>query len=292
MTSESTHERCLLCNHSNLRVMKRYAAQHLVQCANCGFVFAGRIPGTDTLIQHYEGYGRKNYRSPVTVKRYEELLTIFEKFRKSNRMLDVGCGIGYFLEVAKANRWEVQGTEYTDEAIRICREKGLPVHQGVLQVENYEPSSFDVITSFEVIEHINNPKEEVSKFHSLLRKGGIVYVTTPNFRSLSRLLLREKWNVIAYPEHLSYYTQATLNRLFTEAGFSLLSIRTTGLSITRLKTSLSLSGQSFVSATSDDERIRETLESNSLLKMFKSMTNQLLSWFRIGDSIKATFIKN
>lgn len=292
MKSESTHEHCLLCNHSDLRTMKRYAAHHLVQCGNCGFVFAGSIPGTDTLLRHYEGYGRKNYLSPITVKRYEELLTIFERFRKNNRLLDVGCGIGYFLVVAKAKNWEVHGTEFTDDAIRICREKGLTVQQGMLQTGNYEPSSFDVITTFEVIEHINNPKEEVRKFHSLLRKGGIVYVTTPNFQSLSRLLLREKWNVIAYPEHLSYYTQATLTRLFTEAGFSLLNLRTTGMSITRLKTSLRLSGQSFIAATSDDERLRGTLESNRLLKMFKSMTNQLLSGFRIGDSIKATFIKN
>lgn len=292
MKSESTHVRCLLCHHSDLRVMKRYAAHHLVCCNHCGFVFAARIPDAGTLLRHYEGYGRKNYLSPITVLRYEELLLSFEKFRQSNRLLDVGCGIGFFLEVAKAKNWQVQGTEFTDDAIRICREKGLSVQQGMLQVENYESVSFDVITSFEVMEHINNPREEAQKFHALLRKGGIVYVTTPNFNALSRYLLRDKWNVIAYPEHLSYYTKTTLKKLFTEAGFSLLKMHTTGFSITRVKTSLRLSQQSFVSATSDDEKLRETLESSRMLKMLKSFVNQLLSLFGIGDSIKATFIKN
>lgn len=289
--SESLHKQCLICNHPKLQILTRYAVHHLVKCSNCGFVFANSIPLESELVHHYEGYGRRNYLSPITVKRYHELLNRFEKFRSTRKLIDVGCGIGYFLEVAKEQNWNVYGTEFTDEAIRICREKGINMQQGKLNPANYEATSFDVITSFEVLEHINNPREEVQHFHRLLRQGGAVYITTPNFNSLSRIFLKEKWNVLAYPEHLCYYTPATLQRLFTESGFSLLKIETTGISITRAKTSLKISNQSYISETSDDEKFRRTLESNSLMRSIKSVTNKLLTFWDAGDSIKATFIK-
>lgn len=289
--NESFHQ-CLICNDPSLRVLSRYEKDHLVKCSNCGFVFASSIPSESALIHHYEGYGRRNYLSPITVKRYYELLSTFEKFRSTGKLIDVGCGIGYFLSVAKEQNWKVHGTEFTDEAVRICREKGISMEQGKLNPAKYETGSFDVITSFEVMEHINNPREEVQLFHSLLRKGGAVYVTTPNFNSLSRILLKEKWNVLAYPEHLCYYTVSTLQRLFTDSGFSLLKIETTGISITRAKTSLKISNQSFISETSDDEKLRRALEANPLMRGLKSATNKFLSLLQAGDSIKATFIKD
>ena len=87
--------------------------------------------------------------------------------------MDVGCGIGYFFDVAKSRGWEVYGTEYTDSAVTICEGKGITMNAGALNPQNYEAESFDVITSFEVIEHINTPKEEMARIFSLLRKGAI-----------------------------------------------------------------------------------------------------------------------
>jgi 2-polyprenyl-3-methyl-5-hydroxy-6-metoxy-1,4-benzoquinol methylase len=68
------------------------------------------------------------------------------------------------LEVAKRKGWEVYGTEYTDEAVAICAAKGINMIKGKLNPAHYAAESFDIITSFEVIEHINNPNEELSNF--------------------------------------------------------------------------------------------------------------------------------
>ena len=244
------------------------------------------------LVAHYGHYGRDDYLSPVTVKRFHEILDGLEKFRKTNRMIDVGCGIGYFLDAAKERGWEVYGTEFTDEAVRICSDKGIKMQQGKLDADHYDPNSFDVIISIEVLEHIINPMEEVDNFHSILRSGGAVYLTTPNFNSLSRKILKEKWNVISYPEHLSYYTPRTITRLFSDHGFSKKKIRTTGISITRMKSGLALSKQQAVSSTSEDEKIRRTLESNSLSRFAKSMINEALTLTESGDNLKALFVKN
>ena len=207
--------------------------------------------------------------------------------------MDVGCGIGYFLEIAKQRGWEVYGSELTDEAVRICREKGINMHHGKLDSQLYPPGSFDVVTSFEVLEHINNPKQEVRNFHTLLRNGGIIYLTTPNFNSLSRFLLKERWNVLSYPEHLCYYTPRTIQRLFNDNGFIKHRIEATGISITRLKKSIrKVTWEKNVSATSTDEKLRIGFERNRLFHLVKSTINHTLTLFGAGDSLKGTFVKN
>ncbi len=94
-----------------------------------------------------------------------------------------------------------------------------------MNAENYDLESFDVITSFEVIEHINNPSEELNTFNRLLRKKGLVYVTTPNFNSLLRYRFKAAYDVICYPEHLSYYTKSTIKNYFKNQDFKELKFR-------------------------------------------------------------------
>lgn len=285
------HKKCLICNSVRLKTLEGYSKQHLVECENCKFVFAKKIPTEKELTEYYEGYGRNDYLSPVTIKRYEEVLDKMEPFRRNNKILDVGAGIGYFLEIAKKRGWHVYGTEYTDEAVKICRDKGINMQQGKLDSSNYDKGSFDVITSFEVLEHINNPVEEINNFHSLLRQGGLVYITTPNFNSVLRYKLKSEYNVITYPEHLSYYTPKTLEKLFKESGFKKKKIETTGISLTRLRNSRGKTQQENISEYSDDEILRNKIENKKYLKTSKNMINKLLTTFGIGDNLKGWFVK-
>ena len=285
------HHKCIVCNSKALTNLNDYKDHHLSRCKKCGFVFAKKIPSVKELEEHYKGYGRNDYLSPITIKRYNELLDTFEKYRKTNKILDVGCGIGYFLEVARGRGWDVYGTEYTDEAIQICLSKGINMQKGILSSRNYQSEEFDVITSFEVIEHINNPVDELTNFHKLLRKEGLVYLTTPNFNSLLRYRLKSEYNVICYLEHLSYYTPKTLNKLFTSVGFKTKKIQSTGISLTRLKTSKGVSKQSFISKESDDEKIRGQIENKKYLKLLKYLINSLLTIIGKGDALKGYFIK-
>ena len=289
---EEYHLSCLICNNPKLKDLEYYKHAFLTKCQNCNFVFSRKIPSQKELNKHYEGYGRNDYLSPITIKRYNELLDKFEKFKKTGKILDVGCGVGYFLDEAKKRGWEVYGTEYTNEAIKICKNKEIHMQEGKLNPKNYTDEEFDVITSFEVLEHINNPVEEIKIFHKLLRLGGLVYLTTPNFNSISRYYLKSKYNIITYPEHLSYYTPKTLKKLFKSSNFKAYKIETTGISITRIKTSMGISDQPLISVKSDDERIRKQLESNKVLKKVKTLINYGLTIFGRGNSLKGWFVKH
>ncbi|MFN7707210.1 MAG: class I SAM-dependent methyltransferase [Sphingobacteriia bacterium] len=289
----SVHDRCILCKTTAPQEMPEYAGDGLVRCQKCGFVFCQRIPTEAELIAHYGTYSRSEWISPITLSRYNELLKKFETYRKNNRILDVGAGNGHFLYTAKQSGWEVYGTEFTDEAIRLCRQKGIQMHQGKLDPKNYA-GEFDVVTSFEVIEHINDPAEELQKFRQVLRTGGLVYITTPNFNALARNMAKSDWAIIEYPEHLCYYTPQTLKQAFTQEGFEAYRIQTTGIDLSRrksLKKTQNTNTTETLTQANRDSGLRSKVERIPLLRLAKKLINLILTTLGKGDTIKAYFIK-
>ncbi len=291
------HDACLLSGSKDLHKLIGYEAANLVKSKPLGFVFSKSIPSNEELVKHYEKYTREDYLSPVTIKRYDEILTDFEKYRKTNKILDVGCGVGYFLHHAASKGWEVYGTEFTDAAIELCNSKGINMQQGVLNTGWYNEESFDIITSFEVIEHINNPVPEVQNFYKLLRKGGIFYFTTPNFNCFERFWLKSEYSVICYPEHLCYYTPKTIDFLMKRFGFKKVSLNTSGISLSRLSTSYNnkeetvIDTKELVSSTTKDERLRVWTENFYIGGIIKKVINGILNTFNIGNNIKGVYIK-
>lgn len=279
---------CPLCHSNHIADLgNSYAHASLCRCGQCGFVFAAQKPSAPTLHTHYNSYRRNNTFSDITRKRYLELLDELEPYRKHNRILDVGCGDGYFLETAKAKGWEVFGTEFTTNAVEICRIKGIIMFQGtVLDVpQNLE---FDVITTFEVIEHMNNGPEFAERTHALLRPGGLFYFTTPNFNSLSRRRLKGNWRVIDYPEHLSYYTPHSITRLLNAQGFSKSKLLTTGVSMqSRINYKQAIESGNLA----PDETLREKIENRFYMRWIKSMVNGMLTITGTGDTLKGFFVK-
>jgi len=288
--------KCPVSGSEDLEIMPGYEHDYLVKSKPLGFVFCSRIPSEQELLVHYEKYNRNEYYSPVTRIRYRELLGEFEPFRKTNKILDMGCGTGFFLEEAKAKGWEVYGTELSESAIKICETKGITMQKISLSGGIFNDGMFDVITSFEVVEHINNPLEMVKDIHKVSRKGGLVYLTTPNFNAVERYILKNKYSIIEYPEHLVYFTAKTLNYLFTKNGFRAKKIKTTGISFSRLKLTLTKdrnieNNEIFMSEKSTDEIIRNKTQSNIVFRILLKIANGLLDFFKVGNSLKAWFIK-
>lgn len=186
------------------------------------------------------------------------------------------------------------GTEFSEKAVHICEGKGIIMYDGMVDDAPYFAEQFDVITSFEVLEHVIRPADVMMYPQKFLRKGGAFYLTTPNFNSLVRLYLKSEWDVISktsHPEHLVYYTRRSYRRLLKKYGLKPLYVKTTGLSVSRLKSRKSEKKEVYISDKSTDEKLRVSMESSSLKKFLKNMANAFLSFMGIGDSLKSLSVK-
>ncbi|MBX2958846.1 MAG: hypothetical protein KF732_02715 [Flavobacteriales bacterium] len=130
----------------------------------------------------------------------------------------------------------------------------------------------------------------MQQFYRLLRKGGLVYITTPNFNAVERYLLKGDYAIIEYPEHLCYYTPKTIDLLLTKSGFKKLKITTTGVSIARIKKSIKRKNNESTEHVSSDESIREQLEFG-YKRYIKLFINGLLNLFGVGNSLKVWYVK-
>src|SRR5258708_6997189 len=116
---------CPICGGERLRDLPAYSHAHLVRCLECGLTFARARPSDAELAAHYEHYGSAWYDSPAPRQRYRELLDSFEPFRRTNRILDIGSGAGFFLQEAQRGGWEAHGAEYGARALELTRAQGL-----------------------------------------------------------------------------------------------------------------------------------------------------------------------
>lgn len=287
------HTKCLISNSTELKVIKGYEKHYLVKSKPAGFVFSSRIPTQEELINYYSRYGSHTHNSEMTKARYRELLEGFEPYRKTNNILDLGCGMGFFLEEAKAKGWNVYGTEFSDNAVEGGRKIGVNMSKAPITTDTFANEMFDVITSFEVIEHINNPLEEIKIIQNILRSGGMMYVTTPNYNAIERILLKDRYDIFEYPEHLCFYTPKTLNYLFTHNGFIKKRIITTGISISRIKLLFKKTNATGIinPDMSTDESVRETIQSNKVFAVGKQFVNTMLNFLGCGNALKGWFVK-
>lgn len=289
MSSPRMH--CPVCNSSDSSKLAGFVRVPLVKCQNCQVVYVPLIPTIEELNAEYDKYCRTPVFSPVSEARREELLDAFEPYRKTNKILDIGCGSGAILDQAKKRGWETYGTEFSDDAVSLCQERGHQMHQGVLNPSNYHVEDFDIIVSTEVVEHIANHQEEIPNMAKLLRRGGFLYLTTPNWNAISRVLLGEDWTVIHYPEHLVYFTPKTLREMFEREGFKEVWSNTSGVGLGRLKQAFLGGGSEGTRDVALDEKVRESMETNRLMGGVKTIINGALDVTGRGDALKAGFTR-
>lgn len=282
---------CPVCGSARKRPILAYARHHLAHCRDCGMVHVALEPSPQELQAYYGEYPVHADVSPITMKRYDELLDGFARWRRHGRILDVGCGAGNFLERAALRGWEVHGTEYGARALEACRAKGIRIIEGPLDPAHYPVGHFDVVCSFEVIEHVTHPAEELRRMVQVTRPGGALYITTPNYRCVGRWMAGAEWSVVNYPEHLNYFTPRTLKRLAGQQGLSTVWMKTTGIDLIRLRARQGMAQAQRDQVRGGQEHLRERMEVRPHLRLAKAVVNGTLSLLGIGDHMKAAFVR-
>jgi len=292
---------CPVCENKSLSYLKGYQKLHLLKCKNCNFIFDERVPSSDELNDYYSQskYSDLNHLSLQTLNSFNNLLDFFEQYKESGNILDLGCGQGDFLVEAKKRNWNVYGTEYSTSATGLCEKRGIKMFQGDLTKDIFDDIRFDVITSFEVIEHINNPNTFMSVVNQKLHENGLVYCTTPNFNSLLRYFEKDRFKMIVYPIHISFYTKASIKYLGNSNNFKLLKVKTTGLDIGRLINVIKSNkdenkqelNKHFHVRKDITDGVRTLADKNFIVGLVKVIINYFLSIFGKGDTLKVFWIR-
>lgn len=210
----------------------------VLECALCGLTQVDPLPDA---MQLENAYDQEYYEDWVTKQRARRVV-MWQKRLKSvalsapakGRLLDVGCGEGLFLEVARENGWDVAGTEISPAGARLAAASlGEAIFCGALSDAHYPDASFDVVTLWHVLEHTTNPFEQLSEIRRILKPGGLLVVAVPNlenslYRFIYRLVRGKKLRLFSVQDrelHLFHFSAETLKKMLEQADFSVECIR-------------------------------------------------------------------
>ncbi len=149
-------------------------------------------------------------------------------------LLDIGCSSGAFVWIAKQRGIDAQGVEPGEIPARRAHARGLKVHIGYLDDLTFPDKSFDVITLFEVIEHIKQPLALLNECRRILRPGGVMVIGTGNTDSWTCRMMKARWDffdISLHGGHINFYSTASINALAAKTGFAVSRIRTSSVNI-------------------------------------------------------------
>lgn len=213
----------------------------------CGTVFDNPRPDAAGIEAFYARFGQYDHwleDLPGREQVWRRRLSVIRRFAGPGRILDIGAGIGQFLDLARKEGFSIDGVELSPRGCTHARERfGVELRQGRLEDFEFPDSSFDVITLFHVLEHVPDPRGTLATCHRLLSPGGLLVVAVPNeIESITSRIHRLK-RIMGFPcssargvmgvkslvnnpnldeVHLSRFTQGTLRSLFARNGFDVL----------------------------------------------------------------------
>lgn len=221
---------CYLCGGRAKAPVISIGPYAVSRCTTCGLGFL------DPPVPQGEGgvsYGEDFYVSQSAVKDPSEGIRenrtrarIVRKFQGSGNLLDVGCGLGFFLEAARREGFTVSGMEGSEWAMGYVRRQfGFPIWPAPVETTDLPESSFDVCTLWQVIEHLPDPLAALRKIRALLRPGGVIVMETRNCRGYDAGALGEKWGGWTLPYHLWHFDPGSFRLLLEKSGFRVAKVR-------------------------------------------------------------------
>lgn len=216
------------------RLLKGTETFRLTRCRRCGLIYLNPRPNQVEMGEYYPAHYEPYTHDELTSTWYGRLLyrvaiakrcRIASQSEKPGRLLDIGCGDGDFLLGMRQRGWDVHGLDPSAVAVSLAREKGLEVFQGELLDADYPETSFDLITMWDVLEHLHDPGAQLVQVARLLKPGGRFVVTLPNPHSIDFRVFGSAWTGLDIPRHLYVFRRPALFELFRRAGLEVISAR-------------------------------------------------------------------
>jgi ubiquinone/menaquinone biosynthesis C-methylase UbiE len=206
-----------------------------VQCSNCGLIFQNpRIPQQEINKYYppeYDSYQSENFDNPDFRSRLSQYgLSKRRKFvnniKDGGKLLDVGSATGNFLrEMQNSSGWDLFGVEINEHAAKTAQQQfSLNVFHGEINQANYPNNFFDIVTLWDVIEHLSDPQSVLLEVHRILKNDGVLIFRIPNGSSWDAKLFGKYWFGLDAPRHYYVFNQQTITKLLDLAGFRITNV--------------------------------------------------------------------
>lgn len=233
----------VLCPINNLHsefYAKKGRAQYFIE-PNDGVIFQSPLP----LVKEMEDFNQKEYKSGAyrAYARMEALKknTAFQRIKKIKKygvadgsLLDVGCSVGFFLEVAQENGYIVDGVELSSEAIALAKDsiRGQIIQADANTFIRESKKSYDVVTAFDIIEHTQNPILFLKDLHEALKPGGVLVISAPDTDHFLRYIMGSSWPMLQPDQHTFLLSKRAIRKMLKAQGFENISVTTSKKTIT------------------------------------------------------------
>lgn len=221
--------RCANCRGSKALLFRHISGFPLEICLKCNLL------QTRTSEQKRVAYVKSKYSKsyaedyklalPRLHKRYKEQMQLIEKFRKGNRLLDVGCGTGHFIKYLndRSRVFEIYGVEPSNILRRAANKNtNISVKAGTLDSLPFPNAYFDIVTCYDVLEHSLKLEKNLSELKRVLKPKGHLFIQAPNYRSIMAYMTGSRWDWWCVPDHVLHFSYNTLTNILEDNGFRIL----------------------------------------------------------------------
>jgi 2-polyprenyl-3-methyl-5-hydroxy-6-metoxy-1,4-benzoquinol methylase len=229
-TDDVVPSRCKICDSSRVRFYCRKQSANHYRCQDCGTIFQFPRPMTAAMIDYVNAkykngqYGEYVNAQEMKLDHFRGRMEKLRPYLKQGRLLDVGCSCGYFLQIAESEGYEIQGVEFSASAIAAADPAIRPrIRQAsVDKLTMGDGGDFDVITAFDLIEHLDQPKDFLATVYTLLSPGGTLAISTPDAGHFLRYCMRSRWPMVQPMQHLTIFTGKAIHLALQTTGFEVL----------------------------------------------------------------------
>lgn len=253
---------CRICSSQDKTALFTKDNLPIVKCSSCGLEYTDISPRQEELKSFYgekyfksEGKGTSYFdyisEEPVialnSAKRLEKIKRI-KGISPDGKLLDIGCATGVFLNVAKPFI-NVSGIELSEYASSRARDfYKLPVKTGALKDAAFPDKDFDIVTMWDVIEHLDDPAGDLKEVRRIMKDDGLLVLATGDSGSFIARISGRHWHLYNPDQHLSYFSEDTIRLLLKRAGFKILKLKRSGswFTLDYLASSLKMYYPSFI----------------------------------------------
>jgi 2-polyprenyl-3-methyl-5-hydroxy-6-metoxy-1,4-benzoquinol methylase len=241
MMQSELERRCPVTGQPSTLYCRKDSANYFIN-KQSGIIFLGEMPDSRKMETYANDQFKDGaYRDYLEAKDLKvltanERLDRIARYNSGKKLLDIGSAAGFFLEAAKSRGFEVQGIEFAAAAIAAA---SPTVRNGIIQGDIQEvlgrwTNEFDVITAFDIIEHMYDPVKFVSDIKKALKPGGLLVISTPDTGHYLRYLMGSRWSMLQPFQHTVLFSRDAMKQMLTSNGFTDVKVEATHKFLTPL----------------------------------------------------------